>query len=687
MGGREAGQAAKRMHNRPSSSLVPASLMKTTFLHFLLISASCAGAADLVLAGKDTPAAPIIVFKDAPPRTRDAAVKLAEYVEKISGQRPAVMDGEPSPVPVRAIWIGVQPVVKTLFPKTDFDFQHAEETLILANEKHLVIAGRDRWDPKHMTAKGRLSTKTGMQQEYGTANAVHSFLRDQLGVRWLWPGEEDVIQRESIAIAPVELRYHPQIRARAGLFTKLELGDHKEGPDLEWARMQRLQLDSMELDGGHGFGHWWDQYSKTNPDFFALQPDGSRSPHPTPHNTKLCESNPKVWQQWLAEVEDQLREDPTKRVFNASENDGYDYGHCVCKDCLAKDHPDGMKFTFRWSKKQEERPALTDRQVVFANTLGRMLKERFPGRELYVQLLAYGYSRPAPIAAVPDDNVIIANVSNFALRGAKEREAPMKQHADWAAKAKHIMWRPNLGNPAGLSWGFPDNPITQLAEDFRFAAKTGCIGLYFDMFWYHWSTQGPLYYALAHLAWNPNADVAALMDDYHQRTYGPAAADMQAFWELLERTRMEFVAQNQTPFRAFDLPQKYTPDFLAKAQAHLNSAAAKLVSADEKYRRRLHFTGCGFEFAKLVVDTRAGMQQLEASKGKDEAAKARVLANWKRTEIMQKEFPPFAINWMATFHTPGAAPGGKRDKRGEGLHPNSPITPYTLKKMQAVGLE
>jgi hypothetical protein len=54
---------------------------------------------------------------------------------------------------------------------------------------------------------------------------------------------------------------------------------------------------------------------------------------------------------------------------------------------------------------------------------------------------------------------------------------------------------------------------------------------------------------------------------------------------------------------------------------------------------------------------------------------------------MQKEFPRYAINWMATFHTPGSAPGGKRDKRSEGLHPNSPITPYTLKRMQAVGLE
>jgi hypothetical protein len=249
------------------------------------------------------------------------------------------------------------------------------------------------------------------------------------------------------------------------------------------------------------------------------------------------------------------------------------------------------------------------------------------------------------------------------------------------------MWRPNLGNPAGVSWGMPDVPITQLAEDFRFAAKTQCIGLYFDMFWYHWSTQGPLYYALAHLAWDPKADVAALMDDYYQRCYGLAAADAKAYWQLLERTRMEFVVEKPSPFRAFELPQKYTAELFAQAQAHLDSAAAKLISADEKFRRRLHFTRCGFEFAKLAVDTRAAMQQFEASKGKDEAAKARVLANWDRTVVMQKEFPPYAINWNATFHTPGATPGGKRDKRGEGLHPKSPLTPYTLKRMQAAGLE
>ncbi|MFM2142677.1 MAG: hypothetical protein RLZZ476_1221, partial [Verrucomicrobiota bacterium] len=113
----------------------------------LLAAFATASAADLVLVDKDKLPIPIVVFKDAPPRTRDAAVKLADYIEKISGKKPLVLLGASDPMPASAIWIGVQPEVKALFPETDFDFKHPEETLIVANEKHVVIAGRDRWDP------------------------------------------------------------------------------------------------------------------------------------------------------------------------------------------------------------------------------------------------------------------------------------------------------------------------------------------------------------------------------------------------------------------------------------------------------------------------------------------------------------------------------------------------------------
>ena len=660
-------------------------------LLFLLLTSSAFAAvhaADLILVAKDTPPAPIIVFKNAPPRTRDAAVTLAEYIEKISGQRPAVLDGAPMPLPERAIWVGVQPVVITLFPETDFDFNHAEETLIAAGEKHLVIAGRDRWLPGHMEAKGRLAMKTDIQQEYGTANAVYSFLQEQLGVRWLWPGEEDVIQNERIAIAPMEHRYHPQIRSRGGLLVRTSLGDNKESAEELWARFQRVQLDSMDMSGGHGFGDWWDKYGAAHPDYFAAAPDGSRKAvKPSVSNTKLCASNPKVWQQWLEDISIKVRADPLLRVINVSPNDGYTSGHCTCTNCLAWDHPDGekMEWGFGGGVKYQG-VSQTDRDVRFANTLARMLKERFPDRELFVQLNAYGLARNPPIGIKPDDNVIISSVANFHLRSPADRKLSMSQHAGWAKVSKHLMWRPNLGSPAGLSWGMPDVAMTQAGEDFRFAADTHCLGLYFDLFWQHWANQGPHYYGLAQLAWNPQVDVASVMDDYYERGFGTAEADVKAYWQLLERTRMDFVAQEPSRHRAFDLPKKYTPELFARAQAHLDAAAKKLAAADEKYRRRLHFIQYGLDYAKLVADTRAWMQKLEASKGQDANAKVKVHANWTRAEQMKQEAPAHAINWQAVFRKPDNG-GGDGNKRVMGLHPDAPLSGRTLKELREPGLE
>ncbi len=653
----------------------------------LLAPVSALRAAGFVLVAKDTPPAPIVVFNDAPPRTRDAAVTLADYIEKVSGARPAIVDGEPSPVPERAVWVGFQPVLKSLFPQTDFDFKHPEETLITASEKHLVLAGRDCWDPAHMETKGRLVMKTGIQQEYGTANTVYSFLQEQLGVRWLWPGEEDVVRRERIVIALMERRHHPQIRARGGMLVKTSLGDNKETGEELWARFQRVQLDSMDMSGGHGFGDWWEKYGAQHPEYFAAAPDGTRKAVASnPRNTKLCQSNPAVWKQWLDDTTELVKSNPLLRVINVSPNDGYTSGHCTCANCLAWDHPGGEKveWTFGGGVKFQGM-SQTDRDVRFANTLARMLEENFPDRELFVQLNAYGLARNPPIGIAPDDKVIISSVANFHMRSPGERKLPMQQHAGWAAKAKHLMWRPNLGSPAGLSWGMPDVAMTQAGEDFRFAADKHCLGLYFDLFWLHWATQGPHYYTLAHLAWNPRTDVAALMDDYYRRGFGPAAADVKAYWQLLERTRMEFVAAEPSRHRAFDLPKKYTPALFAQAQAHLDDAEKKLASADEKYRRRLNFIQCGLDFARLVADTRAGMQKLEASKGQDAGAKAKVMANWQRAEQMNRDFPEHAINWQAVFRQPSG--DSQRNKRTMGLHPDTPLSGRTLRELRAPGLE
>lgn len=632
-------------------------------------------AQDFILVDPNTPPAPIVFFKDAPPKIREAAVTLADYIEKTCGMRPALMDGEPATLPERAIWVGVQPALKQLFPGLDLEFKHPEEILIAATDKHLLIVGRDRWDPQRMDVQGIDEPIKGKQQEYGTANAIYTFLQEKLDVRWLWPGKlgEDIVPRKSIRFAPFEYRFHPPILSRAGLFQFSELSNKGYGRSHEWCKLQRLQLHSMDMSGGHGFGDWWDRFGKTHPEYFALQPDGTRGGYPDARTTKICESNPAVWQQWLADVEAKLQRDPTQTVFNASPNDGWMSGHCVCDKCRAWDHPDGEPRLFIWKGVRKTMPALTDRDVTFANTLGELLKRRYPDKEYCVLMLSYGHSRPAPVKARPADNVIISSVANFFGRtnleddGSPRGTTHRQQFEAWTKIAKQLMWRPNTGSPAGWQQGLPDLSIQQTIKDFKLVAESGCIGIYVDSVWEHWATQGPQYYVMAQLTWNPKVDAQAVLDDYYRRAFGPAADPVRRYFETIEQARMQYVQQNGYTAGTLHLGELLTPKLLDELEALLRQAADAAKDRGV-FAPRVEFVRAGFEFTQLM----SGTSQLMSGywKKKDDAVAAQVRKNWAQMEKICKEHP-MAVNWGPVRPSP---------KRMAGLHPDQPEPKLSQRK-------
>lgn len=619
----------------------------------------------LVLVEDGVSRAPIVLFDGAPPYTRQAADELAVYVEKVSGARPKVIEGEPDPVPEHGIWVGFQPKVAKLFPDIDFTFKHPEEILIAANDKHLVIAGRDRWHPEHLVVEGIDEEIVGKQQEYGTVNAVYTFLQDHLGVRWLWPDElgEDIPQRKQIAFEPFEYRYHPQIRARGGAFNFSALSNKGYGRAHQWTRRQRLQLDSLRSEGGHAFGNWHERFHKTKPELFALQPDGT---HPSPKNVKLCQSNPAVWEQWLADVEAKLKKDPTRTEFNASPNDGWSSGHCVCENCRAWDHPRGEPRLMHWHHHRETRPALFDRHVTFANKLAELLNGRYPDKDYRVMMLCYGHSRPAPIQARPAKNVVMVSVANFfgrthlVDRGSTWGTTHRDQLAAWGKLAHHVMWRPNTGSPAGWQQGLPDVSIAQTIENIQFAAKNRCVGIYIDSVWEHWATQGPQYYVMAQLFWNPTRDGQKILDDYYKRAFGPAAANVRAYFETIEKARMAYVKEQGYGGGVFSFPRLYTDDLLSESGEHLRLAAAKVETGPEVYRQRVAFVRAGLTYSQLLIEAIGLMESYWRKK--DGRIATKVLTNWEERERLCQEYP-FAINW---------GPVRPTTPRMIGLHPDHP---------------
>ncbi|MCA1809315.1 MAG: DUF4838 domain-containing protein, partial [Lentisphaerae bacterium] len=569
------------------------------------------------------------------------------------------------------IWVGYQPVLKELFPQMDFDFQHPEEILIAANENHLVIAGRDRWNPDHLRVvypRGDKAVEVnGVQLEYGTANAVYTFLQDYLDVRWFWPGVhgEDVPRRDSLAFAPFEYRYHPQIRGRAGIFvySQLELQD---GHSQDWLRFQRLQLDSLRLDTSHAF-RWWERFSETHPEFFALQPDGTRGgnpPFPNARNVKMCKSNPGVWGQWLDDVAAEIERNPNKTVFSAAANDGGAQGFCTCANCRAWDPPEGPIVRFSWRGVSAEGVGLADRQLTFANTLARMLKQRFPERDDYVTMMPYGVSRPAPVAVVPDDNVIVSAVFNFHNRCMLNRGESAAEHRqmflDWGrAGVKNLAWRPNIGSGGGWQLGMPNVAPRQAIADMRLAAENNVIAMLFDAVWEHWATQGPHYYMLAQMAWNPYADGETILEDYYMRAFGPAVSPMRDYWNMLETAAGDIVFQQKPEAEVWDT------EFYRRGYEHLDRAAEALGGAPAVYGQRVAFVRAGLDYTRLYRDTAALIERLRASGGKDAEAEAAARANWEELARIFQEHPN-AFDPMR-IATPTAPSGLGRMRR---IHPD-----------------
>ncbi len=614
---------------------------------FLPLGLACAGlmigfprarAGEFVLVEDGVAKTPLVVCEDAPPQTRKIADELAGFIEKISGVKPEVLEGRPEPLPESAVWVGYQPVLDELFPDLDFDFEHPEEILISTDGSHLVIAGRDRWDPDKIVTVGRRGNYVeGWQAEFGTVNAVYTFLRDQLEVRWLWPGETglDILPMERIAFEPFEHRHHPQLRMRHGILRLSNPRDARGFAWGDWARFQRLFFDSLEEGATHHFSDWWDRFHESNPEYFALQPDGTRSGFPSPGRAKMCQSNPELWEQWFEGVETRLEEDPNRVFFPAGFNDSNISGFCICENCLAWDEMDASPRRLVWEGLSQEYVALSDREVRFANELARLLRERYPGKGYHVVTYAYGPTTPAPVKAVADENVVISYVRNV---GDIDRSCPdetpvTEQIAGWAAAGTKMIYRPNLGgaNANDLVHGqLPAVFFGKIMETFRFIADHRCIGVWIDTINEAWPTQGPFYYLMAHLAWDPYADGYAILDDYYRRGFGAAHEQVKAYWTFMEETRsarVEAGLSDSVGWRASGA-EVYDEEFFRHAGRLLDEAEARLEGEPEIYRRRLAHVRAGLEFTRLRVDTYNQMERYRESREQDEEAADRVRANW-----------------------------------------------------------
>ena len=511
-------------------------------------------------------------------------------------------------------------------------------------------------------AKGNVLTLFGTDAQTpsdpnGSRYAVTGFLEEKLGVRYLWPGVlgKVVPRRETIIVADFQNRFTPKLAQRRirsmGYHDRIQVGLDRLGfTRADYERLlhdaQRTQLESpdwfgwhrlggtLNLSGGHAFAHLWEKYGKDHPEWFALQPDGSRDQSKNPDRARLCVSNPDLIVAIAKEKIEELTRNPALLGVSIAPNDGGRPTFCACPKCEALDSAKGRKVLLwdfsKGTRRDFEHVSLTDRMVSFWNAIAEKVAKAHPDKLLVVD--AYSVYAAPPVERKLHPNLVV-RFAPLDYSSEDYRQESLREWDSWSKAAKRIYFRPNL-MLAGRRDGMPLLYVHKFGKDFRYLANHGMMGTDFDSCCHNWATQGLNYYLAARLHWNPEQDVDALVDDFCQAGFGPAAKSVRRYFDGLEALMDESATKNAKPMIVFQ------PLVLAKLRKELEQARRD-AGSDTAVAKRIAFLEIGLRWTEIEVRAHAFLADPAKA---DKAAVKKTLD--ERFALMKESFQktPLALN-------------------------------------------
>jgi hypothetical protein len=518
--------------------------MKTTLVLALLITCVVPGRADVLLASQGATRHVIVVDPTATPPEFTAARELAATLRQITGAEFALQTN--TAAPTRAILVGAGTAAREAFAQVPFDGLGEEELVIKTKgRRQLLAGGRPR----------------------GTLYAVSRFLQDQCGVRWWAPWASRIPQQATLRLGDLDLRAKPAFEYRESFWYPAF--------DADWSWRNGGNGHSSRLTPDHGgridykgFVHTFyplvppEKHFAEHPEWFSFI-KGKR----TTDHAQLCLTNPKLRDFMVERVKQWLRESPDAGIISVSQNDWH--GACECADCQALDDAEGTH-------------AAT--MLTFVNYIAEKIEPEFP--RVAVDTLAYQYTRKPPKTIKPRANVIVRLCSiecNF-------RE-PL-DHPSNAAFADDIRGWSKLCQRLYI-WDYttdfahyvqPHPNWFTLDANLRFFHANGVPGVFEQgAYQSHGSEMSELRaWVLAQLLWNPQRDGRALIQEFLESYYGPAAAPHLR--RYLDQMHEASKGHNLTCYSGTDAPfLRFKP--LADAEKLWQQAEAAVAKSPEFLER------------------------------------------------------------------------------------------------------
>ena len=556
----------------------------------------------------------VVLAPDAPKATQIAAEEMTNFLARVLG----------APVPVvRAAAAGRTAIT--------LDGTAAD----LPRDAFRIVVGRDgvRIEGRDSTEKDPESIiKLPGEQEWGpqferaTLFGVYEFLEKVAGCRFYFPGELGTIvpKRPSLKVPFGTVTKKPFFTVRrygysdgrvpeAILREFRKPGEAVEPKPERWGQVTptekivkrwhfyRLRMETEYLQCCHGLKkfRFLQRFGKTHPEYFCLGKDGKRMCEEGKYRAGLLCFSSAVTNEVYEDVKAYLSGRPVAEryapmkisrwplafqgdVIDVMSQD--DVTPCQCERCQAAyDFSRGPNYA-------------TEQIWDFTRTLVKRLNaDGF--RDYRLTQMAY-----CPYADVPKDplptnvHVMVAVQGPWSVWNEKGHGSEMERIRAWKKTLGHKVWLWTYpGKAIRLSIPGPPTVSPRSWGEFYQRAADDIYGAFSESETENWFHNYLNYYVFSRVAWNPNVEVSAILDEHYRLMFGPAAKEMQALYEGFEDKWVRDVASSvvQTPIGPVaNTPSDirlwtriYSDEFMATCAKLLDAAVAKVSAGSLEARR------------------------------------------------------------------------------------------------------
>ncbi|MEO6906566.1 MAG: DUF4838 domain-containing protein [Abditibacteriaceae bacterium] len=434
---------------------------------------------------------PIVISEKASASTQAVAKELADYLSRISGATFEVKTGD-----------GTTGIV--LGTMADFPTPALDKALQIVNGFDGVEAYAIRTREKKVLLLGAT--------DLGASHAAFRFL-DELGYRHFFPNSAwEVVPKIPDLKWHLDITDRPQILVRSIWF---EAGSGTAQAEKDYQNWKRHNAEAasfgVNISGGGMAAPFTKEILAAHPEYepllkqadgtFKRQWDGSWQPEL---------GNPGARKVIVDYAVNFFKQNPTADMVNLDPADDNTYSQS----------PETLKLG-----------TTSNRIFGMANEAAKAVEKAFPGQHKMVGLLSYNmYYDPPSFKMEPNVHIQLSSI------GVNPKYSSEERLKSWAQRSHNLgvyeyysvfAWSQDklLGSYVNGVRGYQQHVRDDLVAHNIISISAESTS--------SWGSNGRGYYVANKLLWNPNLDLNALLNDFYDKAFGPAAGAMKKYYEDL----------------------------------------------------------------------------------------------------------------------------------------------------------